>query len=161
MRKKCLVTLVVGLLGVLVLGGCSTTSTNSTMGKVTPKAMELQKLDYKVLGTTTAQAKVKKLFGLIELEGPDKNYAALKGLPTGGGAAGALMSQLSGLTGKLSMFTGSNLKSAVNYMAIQKVPNADRLLDPYYETVVDKGLFMETTTIKVKAKAIQYTGSAR
>jgi hypothetical protein len=139
----------------LVLVGCGTTM--NTMGAVRPYGIDLVKLDYKVLGDTTAEATRTAVFGI--------DWAHLMSDEIAPVDSGSQSISIYGIGINLAVPTTMDVvagaKGEANLEAIKKVPNADRLLDPRYVIKESSfGVFFHTVTVTVTAKAIQYTNSA-
>jgi hypothetical protein len=134
----------------LALTGCTTGM--NTIGSVQPYALDLVKMDYDVLGETTAEATRTAVIGI--------DWAHLfndNGAPVADGSILGTVSSL--LPSYLSPLNGA--KAEANLASLKKVPNADRLVDPRYEikTYNLLGIYQKVT-VKVTAKAVKYTKSA-
>jgi hypothetical protein len=132
----------------LALAGCTTGFVNTT-GSVSPYGLELVRMDYEVIGDTTAEASRTAILGI--------DWAHLtkdEGAPVDN-------SLLSFIPNAFSPLNGA--KSEANLAALRKIPTADRLVDPRYEiktSTVFFGVFVTKVTVKVTAKAVKYTKSA-
>lgn len=131
----------------LALVGCSTNFTNTT-GSVSPYGLELVRMDYEVIGDTTAEATRSAFLG-IDWAHISKD----EGAPVDG-------SFLSLVPAVFSIVNGA--KAEANLAALRKIPTADRLVDPRYEIKSSSVFFglSSKVTVKVTAKAVKYTRSA-
>ena len=144
-RGAILMAVIVAAAGFMV--GCTSMSKDTRV--IATQGVRLVPVDYEVIGDTAAQDTRTYILGI--------DFAHLFNDEL---AANIDENTDKGLMYKLLAPKEDKAKCGALYKALEKVPQADRLLEPRWSVEVKDFIVYQQVTVKVTAKAITYTKSS-
>ena len=144
--KKSILVLVVFAAASLVIG-CTSMSKDTRV--IATQGVRLVPIDYEVIGDTAAQDTRTYILGV--------DFAHLFNDEM---AASVEENTDQGLLNKLLGPIEEKSKRGAMYKALEKLPQADRILEPRWTVEVKDFIVYKTVTVKMTAKAIAYKKSA-
>ncbi len=144
-RRAIIIAVLVAAIG--FISGCTSMSNDTRI--ISPQGIRLVPIDYTVIGDTAAEDTRTYILGVDFAHIFSDVLAANVDENTGRGFLSTLLASKEDMA-----------KRGALYKALEKIPQADRLLEPRWTVEVKDMLFFKTVTVKLTAKAITYTKSS-
>lgn len=130
--------------GMIILTGC--TSMSNDIKVIPTQGLKLVPIDYTVIGDTTAEESRVSVFG-VDWEHLFYDEAARN------------ITDIA-IPSPFFITLDYKAKQGALYKALQKVPQADRIIEPRWTVKTHNFLLFQKVTVTVTAKAISYTKSS-
>ncbi len=145
MKKSVLILAAFAFLSFMI--GCTSMSKDTRI--IAAQGLRLVPMDYDVIGDTAAEETRTYILGIDFAHIFSDEMAASVEEDTNIGFIYTLMAP-----------PEDKVKRGAMYKALEKVPQADRILEPRWTVEVNDMLFVKKITVKMTAKAISYKKSA-